>query len=362
MKIFYNCARKIVLLRVAFAALFLFVCAASTRAQTVAAPPVLAPIPSPTPTPTATPIPQLPPRPFIWTKLALNVPRSISIFAGESVNADGQPVRAWYADIDYSDRSVQARAALSGAPSGREITSALSAKIGAFVAINGGYFDIKKQPAPTYSLVISVARVLANPIEKVTREEGVYPVLRGAFGARRNRTFETAWVGNVGGETRAYDAPLPNRYKKPSSLLTRDFPTPSRPWNDIEEAVGGGPILLKNGAPRPLPDPEMTGVSFNNSRQPRTAIGSTKQNHLIFFVTDGRQPLWSMGMSLDEMTQTLRDLGCDNALNLDGGGSSSFAVNGALLNVPSDGSERAVTSIFAVAPSGDLRVLAPLAK
>ena len=363
MKLLNFNARASVFRSALLAALLVLLSAASTRAQTVATPPVLpAPTASPTPAATPTPIPKLPPRPFTWTKLALNVPRSISVFAGDSVNANGQPVKAWYADIDYSDRSLQARAALSSAASGRETTSALAKNIGALVAINGGYFDIKKQPAPTYSLVISGARVLANPIGKVTREEGVYPILRGAFGTRKNRTFDLAWVGNLGDETRAYDAPLPNSYKKPSSLFTRDFPTPSRSWNDIEEAIGGGPILLKNGASRPLPDPEMTGFSFNNSRQPRTAIGSAKSGHLILFVTDGRQPLWSMGMSLDEMTQTLRDLGCDNALNLDGGGSTSFVVNGTLLNVPSDGSERAVTSIFAIVPSDNLRVLAPPAK
>ncbi len=76
---------------------------------------------------------------------------------------------------------------------------------------------------------------------------------------------------------------------------------------------------------------------------PRTSIGLSKDNKtLIIFVVDGRRPSWSVGYSLPELADQMIALGCDNAINLDGGGSSTLVERTGneykVVNLPSDGS------------------------
>lgn len=113
------------------------------------------------------------------------------------------------------------------------------------------------------------------------------------------------------------------------------------------EAVGGFPQLLRDG--RPVLDEQTVARSFGDRRHPRTAIGWTTDRRLLLVVVDGRQPAWSDGMSLDELTWLFQRLGASDALNLDGGGSTAMVVNGAVVNRPSDREgERAVGNALAV--------------
>ena len=80
---------------------------------------------------------------------------------------------------------------------------------------------------------------------------------------------------------------------------------------------------------------------------PRTAAGYTKDGKLILLVVDGRQKE-SRGVSLQELATLMAELGCVEALNLDGGGSSTIVVNGVRLNRPAGGdAEREVMSALA---------------
>ena len=96
-------------------------------------------------------------------------------------------------------------------------------------------------------------------------------------------------------------------------------------------AIGGGPALLKDGKP--------TGFQSSDARHPRSAIG---WNATFFFLVqvDGRQPGVSVGMSLAELAAHLAGLGCTEALNLDGGGSSTLWARGQVMNSPCEGGER----------------------
>ncbi|HEU4752525.1 MAG TPA: phosphodiester glycosidase family protein, partial [Armatimonadota bacterium] len=97
------------------------------------------------------------------------------------------------------------------------------------------------------------------------------------------------------------------------------------------------------------------------ARHPRTAVGFNGRK-LYLFVTDGRQPGYSIGMSLPEVAQVMKELGCTDALNMDGGGSSTLWVRGSVVNRPSDGKERAVANgllVFSTAPQGPPVRLAP---
>ncbi|MGM0602815.1 MAG: phosphodiester glycosidase family protein [Bacillota bacterium] len=106
--------------------------------------------------------------------------------------------------------------------------------------------------------------------------------------------------------------------------------------NNIIHALAGGPQLLKGGKV------EITGVEekFQNDillgRAPRTALGINSENQLILVTVDGRQPDFSIGMTLDEMAELLRWLGAEDAMNLDGGGSARMVIRGFTMNNPSE--------------------------
>ncbi|MGB9691442.1 MAG: phosphodiester glycosidase family protein [Candidatus Sumerlaeaceae bacterium] len=105
----------------------------------------------------------------------------------------------------------------------------------------------------------------------------------------------------------------------------------------LEFAVGGGPLLLRDG--RPFIDwrEEKILKSFVENQHPRTAVGVSRDGKKLYLVTvDGRQPAVSIGMSLYELAQYLRALGCWTAMNFDGGGSTTMVVRGEVVNKPSD--------------------------
>ena len=119
--------------------------------------------------------------------------------------------------------------------------------------------------------------------------------------------------------------------------------------NDIQEAVGGGAYLVRNG--------EISVSSSSNyylDRASRTCVGITYDGKVVMMVLDGRQEPYSAGGSAVEIAQIMLDAGCETAINLDGGGSTTFAGKAegseeiAVLNRPSDGYERSVSSSLLV--------------
>lgn len=112
---------------------------------------------------------------------------------------------------------------------------------------------------------------------------------------------------------------------------------------EIAWAVGGGPRILRNGQISVECEQEGFSTSFRQTRHPRTAVG-LRDDALIWVVVDGRQPGYSEGMTLDELAQFLLNAGCKDALNLDGGGSSTLFVRGRVVNRPSDGRERPIAN------------------
>lgn len=116
----------------------------------------------------------------------------------------------------------------------------------------------------------------------------------------------------------------------------------------IVEAVGGFPTLIRSGV-AVLSDQEGIRPAFGENRHPRTAI-AWNDSTVFLVVVDGRQPPWSDGMTLRELTDLLLGLGAREGLNLDGGGSSAMVIRGETVNRPSDAQgERAVGNAFVLA-------------
>ena len=122
----------------------------------------------------------------------------------------------------------------------------------------------------------------------------------------------------------------------------------------IRQAIGGGPRLLRNGQISIEASAEGIAESFVTARHPRTAVGFNSE--YIFLVTvDGRQPGYSMGMSLTELAQFIKELGADEAINLDGGGSTTMWVHGSIRNKPSDGFPRSIANALILYSKSPIR-------
>jgi hypothetical protein len=115
------------------------------------------------------------------------------------------------------------------------------------------------------------------------------------------------------------------------------------------DVLGGTPVLILGGVQQIQ---DFYCESSFCDRQPRTALGVTADGHMLLVVVDGRQPGYSVGMTLQELADLMQSLGAVNAINLDGGGSSTMWVNGMLANRPSDGSQRGVGNALVVVPGG----------
>ncbi|MBN1902836.1 phosphodiester glycosidase family protein [Candidatus Sumerlaeota bacterium] len=117
--------------------------------------------------------------------------------------------------------------------------------------------------------------------------------------------------------------------KKPSRGWARDKTHP--------DIMACGPLLIVNGV---IPYSYLASIgSHCTSRHPRSAVGITSNYHLILLTVDGRTAMAS-GMTCEELAQIMAQLGCPNALNLDGGGSTTLWGDGepynGVLNYPSD--------------------------
>ena len=107
-------------------------------------------------------------------------------------------------------------------------------------------------------------------------------------------------------------------------------------WRNTEAIVGGAGLLLRDG--RLITDWKVEQLSpgFAHTRHPRTLIGTQVDGTIWLVTVDGRQPKVSAGMSLFELRSLVQRLGLRNALNLDGGGSTTMWVAGKIVNSPSD--------------------------
>jgi exopolysaccharide biosynthesis protein len=114
-------------------------------------------------------------------------------------------------------------------------------------------------------------------------------------------------------------------------------------WSVVSDAIGGGPVLVRDGAPVYRSNEAFT-TSQLAPRGPRTAVGQRADGGIVLLTTDGRQPGFSVGMTNFELAQALVRYGAVRGMGLDGGGSSTMAFEGAVLNSPSDGRERAVST------------------
>jgi Phosphodiester glycosidase len=137
-------------------------------------------------------------------------------------------------------------------------------------------------------------------------------------------------------------------------------------WPGLLAAIGGGPQLVRDGTAL-YRSGEVFSTQQLEPRAPRSAVGQLADGRIVLVAVDGRQPGYSIGLTNYELAQALVRLGAVTGMGLDSGGSTTMAFDGALLNRPSDGRERSISTalmfmyrgIFApetpilVSPNGD---------
>ena len=120
-------------------------------------------------------------------------------------------------------------------------------------------------------------------------------------------------------------------------------------WSKATSIIGGGPQLIRDGRIEITNDAEKILPAFVNDRHPRTAIAKLKSGEILLLTVDGRQPGESVGMSLTMLADLLLEFGATQAINLDGGGSTTMVIGNKLVNKPSDAAgERPVSDAILV--------------
>ena len=123
----------------------------------------------------------------------------------------------------------------------------------------------------------------------------------------------------------------------------------------VEDIVGGVPQLVKNGKVDVTWEQEKTSKSFVETHHPRTAVAKLKDGKFLMITVDGRSEA-SGGISLYDLAAYLLELGAVDAMNLDGGGSTTMYLDGKVVNHPSDKEgERKVSDALIVTPRAAAR-------
>jgi exopolysaccharide biosynthesis protein len=297
---------------------------------------------------------------------------------------------------------------------GTETTSSISARRGALAAVNGGYFRTtgiyRGEPA---GLLVLDGLVLSEPNTgrsalAVSNAEGRIRIAaaRTAFSAelvvggrvsgpisgfnrprgrdelivflpifhRTTLTATDGWEAVVDGgrvarvRDGAGSAPIPrDGFVVSASGKARDWAAENLPEGAAVEiktdlradppypfapefVVGAGPHLIRSGR-IVAGEEEVFPEGFYGQRHPRTAIGIKADGMVILVTVDGRQPKTSVGMTIPELAALMAELGSVEAINLDGGGSTTMAIGDRVVNSPSDPTgERPVSDALLVLP------------
>jgi hypothetical protein len=235
------------------------------------------------------------------------------------------------------------------------------------LVVNGTFFDFASNK--NLNVVVKDGRLVSYNIHTIAGRGKdtltYFHPLRSALGITKRRKPDVAWL-YADSSKRKYPVAFqrdPVLFQDSVNTISIDKYSPyMRRWPKTEKlygvddkwkvktGIGGGPVLVHNGRLRITNNEErMFMGKAVDDRHPRTAMGYTKDNKLIILVVQGRFPGIAEGASLNHLANILLTLGCVEALNLDGGGSSCMLINGKETITPSDKTgQRAVPAVFVI--------------
>lgn len=181
-------------------------------------------------------------------------------------------------------------------------TSKMASEQGAIAAINGSYFDMKRGNS------VCFLKVDRQVVDTTTLGEFARRVT-GAVSIRKGKMKIISW-----------NRQIEKQYKGKKGIV-----------------LASGPLMLKDGR---YCDWSLCEKDFIRTKHPRSAVALTKDGKILFITVDGRFPKHAGGVSIPELAHLIRILGGKDAINLDGGGSTTLWLSGApdngIVNYPCD--------------------------
>ena len=177
------------------------------------------------------------------------------------------------------------------------------------------------------------------------------PLRAGVTSTGRVRAVSTTGNSSLGGQSMVLSlSPVlleqaPNLAAIDTGAVVRISTATTPAMTGVNTAISGGSVLIRDGKKQDLGSPQSSAYKFRSvfERHPRSAIGASR-DHLFLVQVDGRQPGFSMGMTLAELADYMLKLGCEVAMNVDGGASATFWYRGQVMNSPCNGGERDIAN------------------
>jgi hypothetical protein len=215
--------------------------------------------------------------------------------------------------------------------------------------LNGGFFFTTALSHVQYNGTTAANNVASLNRSVYNGTTSTYYPTRGTFGLSPTWKPDITWTYKVGNAVYSYPTPSPNDVNAaPQPVPTA---TGGTVWN-VVSAIGGSPVLVKDGIVNVTSAQELADLD-NNSQRGRSAIGYTADGKVILLAIEGGNTTVSpnvMGLTLNELANLMKDMGCVAALNLDGGGSTTLRINNQLTVRPSntDGAERTMPGVILI--------------
>lgn len=284
-----------------------------------------------------------------------NLPSSVHVYQAEQ-QFDSSRFRGFYLTADLKDKTLEF---ITDTTRDRRLTPSAFYHRNAqpLAVVNGTFFSFETNRSLNVVITRGKAVAFNTPEVKVkikdsTRQVRVY---RSAIGISKKRKADVAWISaDSSAVLKASQQPvgdLAGNYWQArinGAVVSRQIQPVFKKW-EMETAIGGGPVLVQNGRVRITNNEEhMFAGKAINDKHPRTAMGYTADGKLVILVVEGRSES-SSGVSLTQLANIMQQIGCVEALNLDGGGSSCLLVNGHETIKPSDKEgQRPVPAVFII--------------
>ena len=278
---------------------------------------------------------------------------SIQAFASISTTLNDSAFKAYYVLVNTKDPVI--KMGVDTTLYRRMTPSGFYERLtGPSIVMNASFFEFKNNT--NLNVLVEGGEILAfnkQDIEGKGKDSLTYThVLSSAIGMDKKGKMDVAYTFTDSNSKYVLFqqkpmTPIKDTYSKLS--MERKKALDIKKWK-LKWAVGGGPVLAKEGAVFITNNEEkkFAGKAIAD-HHPRTAMGYTKDGQLILLVVQGRMKNIAVGTTLTETAQILIDLGCVEAINLDGGGSSCLLINGKETIKPSDPTgQRPVPAVFFV--------------
>ncbi len=276
---------------------------------------------------------------------------TIQVFASTSLTLNDSMFKAFYVVVDTKNQ--QFKMGVDTTLYRRLTPSSFFDRLNQpLIVMNASFFEFKNNT--NLNVLVDGGDLLAlnkQAIEGKGKDSLLYThVLASAIGMDRKGRMNVAYtLTDSNSKNVLYqETPMqPIKDGNPSLSKEQKQKLDLKKWK-LNWAVGGGPVLAKEGKIYITNNEEkkFAGKAIAD-HHPRTAMGYTSDGKLILLAVQGRMKNIAVGTTLPETAQILLDLGCEEAINLDGGGSSCLLVNGKETIKPSDPTgQRPVPAVF----------------